>query len=80
MLINEVDDDVRGGASHYSMPSVNSRLQVLKGTHIWGVYLMHFYVYLYFVCFLGVLGCWRGIPQEIAGNNTDVCHCIVKFY
>ena len=52
MLINEVDDDVRGGRSHYSMPSVNSRLQVLGGTHIWGVNLMHF---LMFFCILGVV-------------------------
>ena len=26
LLINEVDDDVRGGTSHYSMPRVNPRL------------------------------------------------------
>ena len=36
MLINELGDDVRGGKSHNSMPSVNSRLQVLRGKHISG--------------------------------------------
>ena len=33
--------------------------------------------------FLGGGGIWNsggGISQEIAGNNTAVCHCMVKFY
>ena len=62
MMINEVDDDVRGGASHYSMPSVNSRLQVLKGTHIWGVYLMHFLCLFVFCVFYVGFGMLAGDP------------------
>ena len=38
-------------------------------------------------CILGVFlgGIWDSggggkSPQEIAGNNTAVCHCMVKFY
>ena len=64
MLINEVDNDVRGGTSHYSMPSVNSRLQVLGGTHIWGGKFYAFFMFFVFwVFFRGVdLGFWRGDP------------------
>ena len=51
--MNEVDDDVRGGTSHYSMLSVNSRLQVLGGTHSWGVNLMHFLMFFVFWVFFG---------------------------
>ena len=56
-----------------TLGSVNSRLQVLGGTHIWGVYLMHFLTFfIFWVFFWG--GIWdSGIPpppQEIAGNNT----------
>ena len=81
MLINEVDDDVRGGTSHYSMPSVNSRLQVLGGHISGGKFDAFFNVFCILGVFLG--GIWDsggGIPQEIAGNNTAVCHCMVKFY
>ena len=65
MLINEVDDDVRGGTtSHYSMPSVNSRLQVLGGTHIWRLNLMHFLMFFVFWVFFwgGIWDSGRGIP------------------
>ena len=68
MLINEVDDDVWGGTSHYSMPSVNSRLQVLGGggnTYLGGKFDAFFNVFLYFECFSG--GIWDsggGIPRR----------------
>ena len=59
MLINEVDDDVLGRTSHYSMPSVNSRLQVLGGK---------FDAFFNVFCILGVFlrgfGILTGGPPE----------------
>ena len=80
MLINEVDDDVRGGTSHYSKPSVHSRLQVLGDTYLGGKFDAIFNVFCIFGVFLGG-GILAGDPQEIAGNsNAVLCHCMVKFY
>ena len=45
------------------MGSVNSRLRVLGGTHIWGgVNLMHFFMFFVFLVFFwgGNLGFWGG--------------------
>ena len=56
------------------MLTVNSRFQVLGGTHIWGVNSMHFLMFFVFwVFFWGNLRFWGVSPQEIVGNNTGIC-------
>ena len=60
MLINEVDDDVREGTSHNSMPSVNSRLQVLGDTYMRGKFDAFKNVFSILGVFLGGFGILTG--------------------
>ena len=61
------------------MPSVNSRLKVLGDTYLGAKLDAFFNVFCILDVFSGGnLGFWRGDPQEIAGNNTAVCHCMMQ--
>ena len=60
---------------------LDSRFSGGGNTYLGGEFDAFFDVF--WVFFWGGGGIWDsdgGIPQEIAGINTAVCHCMVKFY